>query len=121
MRLPGNRRLAEEEVGEVGLAPTRGPPTTPPGPPDGCGLRRDCVEGGAPCLDRENAFILAWKSEFRPLARPGSGPGLLAAFVGPRGAEEGLIADDIPLDCEPNDGTLALDSGGGLCDGCCDD
>lgn len=71
-----------------------------------------CAEGGgAPCLERENAFIFACMSEFSPLARLGSRPGLLAAFVGPRGADEGLIAEAIYPVCEVKDGGLETDSG----------
>lgn len=97
LRPPGNRRPAGEDVGEVGEAPVRGRPRKPPGPADCCPPRIVCAEdGGAPCLDNENAFIFACISEFRPLARPGRGPGRLAALVGPRGAEEGLMEEAIP-------------------------
>lgn len=50
---------------------------------------------GALCLDRENAFILAAMSEVSPLARVGGGPGRRAAFICPRGAEEGVMLFDI--------------------------
>jgi hypothetical protein len=45
---------------------------------------------GAPCLDSENAFILAAMSELRPLALV-AGIGLRAALTGPSGADEALI------------------------------
>lgn len=45
-------------------------------------------------------------SEFSPLARLGSGPGLRAALVGPSGAEEGFIEAAMPALCELNDGGL---------------
>ena len=51
-------------------------------------------------------------SEFSPLARLGNGPGLRAAFVGPSGAEEGLIEEAMP--CELNDGGLVGDCGAGV-------
>ena len=47
--------------------------------------------GGAPCLDREKAFILACISDVKPLALEGSGPGRRAALSGPRGAEEAVM------------------------------
>lgn len=47
---------------------------------------------GAPCRDREKAFILAAMSDVSPLARVGGGPGRRAALICPRGAEEGVIA-----------------------------
>jgi len=112
----GSLRLAAEEFGEEGAAPVRGPPTKPPGP-GACPPRIFCAEGGgAPWRDRENAFIFAWISEFRPLARLGSGPGLLAAVVGPRGAEEGLMEKAILPPGELNDGGLETASGGEFCE-----
>lgn len=69
------------------------------------------LAGGAPCRDNENAFIFACMSEFSPLARLGSGPGLRAAFVGPSGAEEGFIEAAMPAPCEPSDGGLVGDCG----------
>lgn len=66
---------------------------------------------GAPCLDNEKAFIFACMSEFRPLARVGKGPGLLAAFVGPSGADEGLIVEVMLLDWVVNVGGLVGDCG----------
>ena len=60
-------------------------------------------------------------SELRPLARPGRGLGLLAALVGPEGAEDGLIVDAILLPCAPSDGALAVDSGEEGCDVFCGD
>jgi hypothetical protein len=110
LRPPGNRRPAAAGGGEAGEAPVRAPPTNPPGPADCCAPRIFCAEGGAPCLDRENAFILACISEFRPLARLGSGAGLLAALVGPRGAEEGLMENDALPRGELKDGGLEPDS-----------
>ena len=44
--------------------------------------------GGAPCLDKEKAFILACMSDVKPLALDGGRPGRRAALSGPRGAEE---------------------------------
>lgn len=45
---------------------------------------------GAPCLERENAFIFACISEDRPLARDGGGAGLLAALTALRGLVDEL-------------------------------
>ncbi len=53
-------------------------------------------------------------SEFSPLARVGGGPGLRAAFVGPNGAEEGLMEEPMPVLCEPSDGGLVGDCGVGV-------
>lgn len=53
-------------------------------------------------------------SELSPLARVGGGPGLRAAFVGPSGAEEGLMVVPIPELCEPNEGGLVGDCGVGV-------
>ena len=47
--------------------------------------------GGAPCLDKEKAFILACISDVKPLALEGGGPGRRAALRGPRGAEEAVM------------------------------
>jgi hypothetical protein len=46
---------------------------------------------GAPCRDKEKAFILAAMSEVSSLARKGTGPGRRAALTCPRGAEEGVM------------------------------
>jgi hypothetical protein len=46
---------------------------------------------GAPCLDKENAFILAAMSDVSPLALVGGGAGRRAAFICPRGAEDGVM------------------------------
>jgi hypothetical protein len=46
---------------------------------------------GAPCRDKENAFILAAMSDVSPLARVGGGPGRRAALICARGAEDGLM------------------------------
>lgn len=62
---------------------------------------------GAPCLDREKAFILAAMSEVSPLARVGGGPGRRAAFICPRGAEDGVIVFE-------NDPSFAVRNEGGL-------
>ena len=72
--------------------------------PPGCPF-----EGGAPCRDNEKAFIFACMSEFNPLARLGSGPGRLAALVGPSGEEEGLMEEAIVALCELSDGGLDSD------------
>jgi hypothetical protein len=53
------------------------------------GPARRLWPGGAPCLDKEKAFILACMSDVKPLALDGGGPGRRAALSGPRGAEEG--------------------------------
>ena len=108
--------MLADGVGELADVPAIGPPTKPPGPPAACWPgsppRIVCAEGGgAPCLERENAFIFAWISEFSPLARLGSGPGRLAAFVGPSGAEEGLIAEAIFPVWKLKDGGLETDCG----------
>ena len=52
-------------------------------------------------------------SEFNPLARVGPGPGLLAALVGPNGAEEGLIDEVMSTVCKPSDGGFVGDCGVG--------
>jgi hypothetical protein len=103
----GSLRLAADDCGEPGAARADGPPMKPPccpvKPPGCCTL-------GAPCRDNEKAFILACMSEFSPLARAGGGPGLLAALVGPSGADEGLIEDvRLPLLCGFSDGGLVGD------------
>jgi hypothetical protein len=75
--------------------PATGPPAKlPPGPLGG--PVRPCLfcPGGGPCLDNENAFIRAAMSELSPLALAGRGPGLRAAFVGPRGLEEEVMFAD---------------------------
>ena len=110
----GSLRLEAAELGDDGVPPAKGPPVNaPPGcwvvnPPAGF------FEGGAPCRDSENAFIFACISEFNPLARCGSGPGRLAAFVGPSGAEEGLIVDAMLALCVFSDGGWGGDCGAGL-------
>ena len=48
---------------------------------------------GPPCLDNEKAFIFAAMSGLRPLALEGGGPGRRAAFVGPSGADEGVMLE----------------------------
>lgn len=88
------------------MPPTPGAPATgPPAKPlEAAGW--DCCPGGGPCLDKEKAFILAWMSEVRPLARVGGGPGRRAAFVGPSGAEEEVMVEVVGLEGLPNDGAL---------------
>jgi hypothetical protein len=61
-----------------------------------------------PCLDRENAFILAAISEFRPLARD-CGPGRLAAFTGPKGADKADNGEDEESFGVLNDGGFGAD------------
>jgi hypothetical protein len=73
-----------------------------PGPGSG---RIFCA--GAPCLDREKAFILAAISEVSPLARVGGGPGRRAALIWPRGAEDRLMGFEYEL-------SLAARNEGGL-------
>lgn len=92
-----------------GSPPTGPPAGTPPGRP-GCWTL--LVEGGcelgmpglsrcaAPCRDNIISLIFFCMSEVKLLARGGGGPGLRAAFTGPRGDEvefmaaAGLAADD---------------------------
>ncbi len=62
---------------------------------------------GAPCREREKAFILAAMSEVSPLALVGGGPGRRAAFIWPSGAEDGVKV----LEKDP---TFAVRSEGGL-------
>lgn len=61
---------------------------------------------GAPCRDKEKAFILACISDVRPLALDGGGPGRRAAFSGPRGAEEAVMLGDEPSKDVRKDGGL---------------
>ena len=94
----GNLRPGILPPGELGLL-LSGPPTgllevcmLPvetgwfPGKPG----RNPCREGGAPCLERENAFIFACMSDVKPLALD-AGTGLRAALTGPSGADEALM------------------------------
>lgn len=53
--------------------------------------RAACPAGGAPCRDREKAFILAWMSEGKPLDLMGAGAGLRAALTLPSGVEDWVI------------------------------
>jgi hypothetical protein len=103
----GNLRLAAAELGEDGGPPAKAPPAKPP--PDCWPAKPPVGAFGAPCRDNEKAFIFACMSEFSPLARVGGGPGLLAAFVGPSGAEEGLMEGAMVAFCELNDGGLIGD------------
>ena len=100
--IPGGSR--SPAIGTPGAA---GKPDCPGLPPamglagnPGCGLplNVDCWPGtpgrilcaGVPCLDRENAFILACISDVSPLALDGGGPGLRAALTAPKGLKDEL-------------------------------
>ena len=59
------------------------------------GMRRFCV-GGAPCLERWKAFILACISCGRPPPledSDGGGPGLRAALTAPSGVDDAVMFD----------------------------
>lgn len=55
---------------------------------------------GAPCRDKEKAFILAAMSDVSPLARTGGGAGRRAAFIWPKGAEDWVMV----LESDPSTG-----------------
>jgi len=85
-----------------GLPLVASPAGTPPG---GGGFWTLLLEGGcepgipglslcaAPCRDNIISFILFCMSEVKLLARGGGGPGLRAAFTGPRGDEDEFMAE----------------------------
>lgn len=97
---------------EAGLAdPTTGPLT--------CAEEGGIPPGGAPCRERENAFILAMMSWFRPLdcapidagGREGLMPPRRAALIWPSGVDEAAM----PLEASGpgrSEGTLAREAAG---------